>query len=915
VKAVKEVGELKEKLQEALKAEFEQKTAKTELDEKLRKTFKLLDEERKQREDIMLRKEEERARLNAEINKSSELQKKLEEATKELEERERKLKEEEKKWILLEKERAVKPVLEGLLAKEDEKDEFEREMQELRADFEAKLQNLEGELKGLEEEKAEADGKVEDIKRRAQTMEESAKEGLEEHQKEVEELRKAKETTEVKLKQVAQDMEGTKARLGETEKAMAEAEKKTESVEQENTGVKARLDEALDILQGKETSLLEKIRQINEANVQLIEAQRVSSERATILKEEERMLKESITEAAEFKSKLMLAEENSSALKRRSEELERKVDQMKVSSDLKGTFDELTSQLQAASIERETAVQLRIREDERVRARLEEELLAQRIELEEQRKKQLEEIEDARKRDVAAMEEKVSKLTDIVSRLEKGQSTPSEKGNFVEDSSEGEGEVWSAEEYQELRWASAKAEKEVREKERNIQELEARLEENRGIAEKHGEMQNQLKKALKKIISMKQKQNQEKEFFKHKLKEQKLEEEEVEGRLDGAEAQIMSLEAELERTQHVVLTMEEEKEKEETKFSRVMMQLREGHREKESGKHMIEKLKGAIGTLTKCQQEERDKTERMGRKMKELAKRGGNLVEKLEEKDFELEKVKGELRKEQMARKLAYNQLQDMQGKIRVFARCRPLVSGEIEKGAKGVVKVLDEATLQLMDGKGKRAKEFTFDGVLGPRASQEHVFGKVQGLVGSVVDGYNVTIFAYGQTGSGKTYTMAGGGNDDDIGIIPRAIKELFAKLNAKSEQYEVKVKCYFVELYVNKLIDLLAGGQKGKEGEKLEVKLDAKRMVYVKNARVVEVDEEEDLINLWAEGEELRNVSSTNMNTRSSRSHSVLSIVVETRSRATGATTTAKVRLSEWREERREERSDDRILLVHNN
>ena len=34
-------------------------------------------------------------------------------------------------------------------------------------------------------------------------------------------------------------------------------------------------------------------------------------------------------------------------------------------------------------------------------------------------------------------------------------------------------------------------------------------------------------------------------------------------------------------------------------------------------------------------------------------------------------------------------------------------------------------------------------------------VFGEVQGLVTSCVDGYNVCIFAYGQTGSGKTYTM----------------------------------------------------------------------------------------------------------------------------------------------------------------
>lgn len=34
-------------------------------------------------------------------------------------------------------------------------------------------------------------------------------------------------------------------------------------------------------------------------------------------------------------------------------------------------------------------------------------------------------------------------------------------------------------------------------------------------------------------------------------------------------------------------------------------------------------------------------------------------------------------------------------------------------------------------------------------------VYGDIQQLVQSVLDGYNVCIFAYGQTGSGKTYTM----------------------------------------------------------------------------------------------------------------------------------------------------------------
>lgn len=90
--------------------------------------------------------------------------------------------------------------------------------------------------------------------------------------------------------------------------------------------------------------------------------------------------------------------------------------------------------------------------------------------------------------------------------------------------------------------------------------------------------------------------------------------------------------------------------------------------------------------------------------------------------------------------------------------------------------------------------------------ATQEHIF-QLCGVdvISQTLDGYNVSVFAYGQTGSGKSYTMFG--TEQDPGLIPRVIKELFKQLDVRQKQkvWNWSATCCMIEIYNNEVKDLL--------------------------------------------------------------------------------------------------------------
>ena len=62
------------------------------------------------------------------------------------------------------------------------------------------------------------------------------------------------------------------------------------------------------------------------------------------------------------------------------------------------------------------------------------------------------------------------------------------------------------------------------------------------------------------------------------------------------------------------------------------------------------------------------------------------------------------------------------------------------------------------------------------------------------------VCIFAYGQTGSGKTYTMMGRPGNDQKGMIPRSLEQIFkTSQSLESQGWE-----YFMQVSITQLFSL---------------------------------------------------------------------------------------------------------------
>lgn len=140
----------------------------------------------------------------------------------------------------------------------------------------------------------------------------------------------------------------------------------------------------------------------------------------------------------------------------------------------------------------------------------------------------------------------------------------------------------------------------------------------------------------------------------------------------------------------------------------------------------------------------------------------------------------------------------------RIVCRIRPQNLNEKKSGGSSCLESSDTA-IEVYTTLGQYP--FECDHVFDESSSQSDLFNYcAKPHVEDTLAGINSTILAFGQTGSGKTYSIEGDlNNPERIGIIPRAMIALFNAASDRSDSIDFVFKISYVEIYNEKIIDLL--------------------------------------------------------------------------------------------------------------
>ncbi|KAL8034077.1 hypothetical protein ABFS82_12G003800 [Erythranthe guttata] len=212
--------------------------------------------------------------------------------------------------------------------------------------------------------------------------------------------------------------------------------------------------------------------------------------------------------------------------------------------------------------------------------------------------------------------------------------------------------------------------------------------------------------------------------------------------------------------------------------------------------------------------------------------------------------------------------------RIYVSVRLRPLNHNEISSGDVSDWECINNNTIVyknislVSSERSTYPNAYTFDRIFGSECSTREVYEKgAKDVAISVCCGINATIFAYGQTSSGKTYTMTG--------ITEYAIQDIYNYIQEYQER-DFILKFSAMEIYNESVRDLL-----NVDNTSLRLLDDPERGTIVEKLTEEILNDRDHVTRLLSVCEAQRQIGETSINERSSRSHQIIRLTVESSSR----------------------------------
>lgn len=244
-----------------------------------------------------------------------------------------------------------------------------------------------------------------------------------------------------------------------------------------------------------------------------------------------------------------------------------------------------------------------------------------------------------------------------------------------------------------------------------------------------------------------------------------------------------------------------------------------------------------------------------------------------------------------------------MGGKVRgVYSPANASITSWKIDGLNSVVQTTNTGeSLPKKDGK----THFTFDRVMDESHSNREVYDiTTRDIIRDFVEGYSASLIMYGQTGAGKTYTLQGPksleqGTRSNGGIIHFAASDLFSHIQlcldseflirlsvivSQSQQLHSCIFFHFVlltlfiiqEVYNEEIKDLL---QADNENISLNSRYNSKDGMTIEATEKM-IPDHQTMLQWLIFADNRRTVKATSMNERSSRSHTIVSFILEKRS-----------------------------------